>query len=116
MSWKLIFHICRNEEWLYFQNKGSYVGSSQDLKDGFIHFSTLEQIVKSAEKHRAGQNNLILLTVDPKTLGKRLKWEPSRSGAVFPHLYGTLSLKAVLRADPLRLGPDYKHIFPDGLS
>ena len=109
----LIYHMCRRDEWSAASEAGSYGGSSQDQADGFIHFSTAEQIVESAAKHRAGQEGLLLLTVDPDVLGDALKWEESRNGALFPHLYGGLPVAAATRVDDLPLGPDGKHIFPD---
>lgn len=107
-----IFHICRAEEWRAAQARGQYDGSSQDQADGFIHFSGADQVVESAAKHRAGQTGLLLLTVDADRLGGALKWEASRGGALFPHLYGPLPLTAVLRAEDLPLGTDGRHVFP----
>ncbi len=107
-----IYHMCRREEWEAAQAAGSYPGSSQDRADGFIHFSTAAQVVESAAKHRAGQDGLVLLAVDSARLGDALKWEPSRGGQLFPHLYGTLPLDAVLRAEDLPLGQDGRHVFP----
>ncbi len=107
-----IFHICRCEEWAAATASGSYPGSSQDRADGFIHFSTAGQVAASAANHRAGQEGLVLLTVDPAVLGDALKWEPSRDGALFPHLYGPLPAAAVRRVDDLPLGADGRHIFP----
>ncbi len=107
-----IFHMCRREEWEAAQAAGTYDGSSQDRADGFIHFSTATQVVESAAKHRAGQDGLVLLAVDPARLGDALKWEPSRGGQLFPHLYGALPLDAVIRADDLSLGQDGRHVFP----
>lgn len=110
-----IFHVCRAEEWEAAEAAGRYVGSSQDQADGFIHFSGPKQLRVSVAKHRAGQDDLVLLSVDPATLGAALKWEPSRGGALFPHLYGDLSVSAVVRTDHLALGPDGSHVFPDGV-
>lgn len=107
-----IFHMCRAVEWDAALNSGSYPGSSQDVADGFIHFSTAEQLPVSAARHRAGQCGLLLLTVDPAVLGEALKWEPSRGGALFPHLYGPLPVAAVLRTDPLPLDADGLHVLP----
>ncbi|MDZ5646625.1 DUF952 domain-containing protein [Nitrospirillum sp. BR 11828] len=109
----VIFHMCRADEWLAALAVGVYAGSSQDQADGFIHFSTAAQIVESAAKHRAGQTGLLILTVDPAPLGDALKYEPSRGGQLFPHMYGGLPVSAVLRADPLPLGEDGRHVFPD---
>ena len=107
----LIFHMCRRDEWQE-AARAVYHGSSQDQADGFIHFSTAEQIVESAARHRAGQSGLVLIAVDPVALGPDLKWEPSRSGALFPHLYGPLPLTAVSWVRDLPLGSDGKHVFP----
>ena len=108
----LIFHLCRQDEWEEARSRGAYAGSSQDRQDGFIHFSTAEQLPGSARKHRAGQPNIVLLAVDPTPLGAALKWEPSRSGALFPHLYGELPVSAVGWTKDLPLGPDGIHILP----
>jgi len=107
-----IFHICRAEEWAAALRAGSYHGSSQDRADGFIHFSSAAQVVESAAKHRAGQEGLVLVAADPAALGEGLVWEASRGGRLFPHLYGALSLAAVLSVTPLPLGADGKHRFP----
>lgn len=112
MNRDLIFHICRKEEWAEAQAAGRYDGSSQDRADGFIHFSDAAQVRASAAKHRAGQDGLVLLAVDAAALGEALKWEPSRGGALFPHLYGALPLTAVRRVDDLPLGADGTHRFP----
>tara|TARA_Y100001960_G_C14769309_1_gene878909 strand:- start:3205 stop:3561 length:357 start_codon:yes stop_codon:yes gene_type:complete len=113
MTKDLIFHMCREEEWLMAQKSGRYSGSSQDVADGFLHFSTSAQIRESASKHRAEQTDIVLLTVTPSLLGNALKWEPAREGKLFPHLYGDLCLEAVIRCDPLPLGPNGQHIFPE---
>src|ERR1041385_8625090 len=99
MERRLIYHMCRRDEWAAAEAAGLYRGSSQDAADGFIHFSTASQICASARKHRWGQENLVLVTVDADRLGSALKWEPSRGGVLFPHLYGPLPLTAVLGVD-----------------
>ena len=109
-----IYHMCTQAEWQEAKSKGEYLGSSQDTVDGFIHFSTQDQIVASAAKHRAGQTGLVLLSVDPGLLGDILKWEPARGGALFPHLYGPLPVVAVIDVDNLPLGDDGRHRFPSG--
>lgn len=111
-----IFHICREEEWKAAVAAGRYDGSSQDQADGFIHFSAAHQVVRSAAKHRAGQPGLVLLTVAPDRLGDALKWEPSRSGKLFPHLYGPLDPAAVSAVDDLPLGADGVHVFPPDIA
>ncbi len=113
----LIFHMCRAEEWQRTEAAGEYNGSSQDQSDGFIHFSTGEQLRESAAKHRAGQTGLVLLSVDPGKLPEgALKWEPSRGGQLFPHLYGALPIEAAVRVDPLPLDDNGLHDFPDDLG
>jgi len=109
-----IFHMCRRDEWEAAQAQGVYQGSSQDAADGFIHFSTGAQVKASAAKHRAGQDGLVLLTVDATRLGPALRWEPARGGQLFPHLYGALPLDAVSRVDDLPLDGDGRHVFPPG--
>jgi uncharacterized protein (DUF952 family) len=112
MAGSLIYHMCRAEEWRAAETAGRYAGSTQDAADGFIHFSTAAQIVESAAKHRAGQDGLVLIAVDPAALGEGLRWEASRGGQLFPHLYGALPITAVRRVTPLPLGADGRHIFP----
>jgi uncharacterized protein (DUF952 family) len=107
-----IYHICRRDEWQAALRRGRYEGSSQDEADGFIHFSTAAQVAASAAKHRAGQDGLVLLAVEPARLGNALRWEESRGGALFPHLYGPLPLDAVLGVHDLPLGADGRHVFP----
>ena len=113
MGNKIIFHICRSDEWHSAIERGVYSGSSQDKKDGFIHFSASNQVVDSAAKHRAGQKELVLLTVDGDLLEPSLKWEAARGDELFPHLYGDLPINAVLKAEELPLGSDGLHIFPE---
>lgn len=107
-----IYHMCRRDEWRLAQQAGVYGGSSQDMADGFIHFSTSGQIRESAARHRAGQDGLVLLVVDAAPLGKTLRWEASRGGDPFPHLYGVLPLDAVSAVHDLPLGSDGVHRFP----
>jgi uncharacterized protein (DUF952 family) len=110
-----IYHVCRAGEWAAAQAAGVYGGSSQDQADGFIHFSGPAQVVESVAKHRTGQDGLVILEVDSAALGPALKWEPSRGGQLFPHLYGPLPVAAVLRFADLPLGGDGRHVFPWGL-
>jgi uncharacterized protein (DUF952 family) len=108
----MIYHMCREAEWCAAETTGSYPGSSQDLADGFIHFSTAAQIVASAARHRAGQRDLVLLEVDPAGLGAALRWEKARGGELFPHLYGALPCASVRHVSKLPLGGDGRHVFP----
>jgi uncharacterized protein (DUF952 family) len=112
MTQPSIYHMCRAAEWCAAERTGSYPGSSQDVADGFIHFSTAAQIVASAARHRAGQGDLVLLAVDLAALGAALRWEKSRGGELFPHLYGALPCEAVRRVAQLPLGADGRHVFP----
>jgi uncharacterized protein (DUF952 family) len=108
----ILYKICPAALWREAETAGRFRGSPVDRKDGFIHFSTAAQVAETAAKHFAGQDNLLLVSVDSAALGAALKWEPSRGGALFPHLYGTLDLKAVRQVVPLPLGPDGRHVFP----
>lgn len=107
-----IYKILPAALWNKAERAGIFHGSDVDLRDGYIHFSTAQQVPETAEKHFAGQRDLILLHVDADALGPALKWEPSRGGALFPHLYAPLALTHVKRADPLPLGDDGRHVFP----
>jgi uncharacterized protein (DUF952 family) len=92
---------------------GIFRGSPLDLRDGFIHFSTAEQVKETAAMYFAGQADLVLVAFDGSALGPGLRYEPSRGGALFPHLYGPLDPKAALWVKPLALGADGVHAFPD---
>jgi len=107
-----IYHLCRTEDWVAAERAGSYRGSTRDRRDGFLHFSTVAQIRESARKHRGGERGLLLLTVDTATLGAALRWESSRGGSLFPHLYGDLPLVAVRSVQPLPLDAAGQHVFP----
>ena len=107
-----IYKIMPADEWAAAQAAGLYEGSAHDRRDGFIHFSTASQARETAAKHFADQPDLVLLTVDPSVLMPTLKWEPSRGGALFPHLYAPLPVSAVVAVDDLPLGPDGRHVFP----
>ncbi len=109
---KTIYHMCRMTEWQAAVAGGVYAGSAQDKADGFIHFSTGAQIEESARRHRAGQDGLVLLVVDSVRLGEALRWEESRGGQSFPHLYGQMPLTAVMEVHDLPLGADGEHRFP----
>lgn len=112
----MIYKICPATLWHAAERDGIFKGAGVDLSDGFIHFSTAAQAGETAAKHFTGQEDLLLIAVDAARLGERLKWEPSRGGALFPHLYGDLALSAVAWVEPLPLGPDGRHVFPPWLS
>ena len=107
----LIYKIFRTPEWAALDRNGETAGAPVDLADGFIHFSTADQAAETAAKHFAGQDDLILAALDADALGDALKWEPSRGGALFPHLYRMLKRDEVLWAVPLPL-QDGAHVFP----
>ena len=111
----MIYKILRADEWAALQAQGETAGAPIDVSDGYVHFSTATQARGTAAKHFAAESDLVLLTLDPATLGPMLRWEEARGGALFPHLYGPLRLADVLWSTPLPLGPD-GHVFPDPLE
>ena len=94
----MIYKLLSAKEWQAAKAAGKYAGSGVDLADGFVHFSTAEQVVETAARHFAGQHSLAMLTVDADELGEALRWEASRGGDLFPHLYAPLNLSAVVAA------------------
>lgn len=108
----LIYKICPAALWRAAESAGSFAGAPIDLADGYIHFSTAEQVEETAARHFAGQEDLLLIAVQSDELGDALRWERSRGGALFPHLYESLSMRAVAWTAPLPLGPDGRHAFP----
>lgn len=111
----LIYKIFRTEEWTALRAEGVSHGAPIDVSDGFIHFSTPEQAPETAAKHFAGEADLMLVAVDTERLGDALKWEVSRGGAEFPHLYRPLRIEDVAWAQPLPL-VDGVHQFPAGVT
>ncbi|HSG94662.1 MAG TPA: DUF952 domain-containing protein [Afifellaceae bacterium] len=109
----LIFKICSRTFWREAQAAKRYTGAPVDVADGYIHLSTAAQVGKTAAKHFAGQNDLVLVAADAARLGRALKWEPSRDGDLFPHLYGDLPVAAVSWVRALPVGKDGRHVFPD---
>lgn len=107
----VVYKIVAAEEWVAAEAAGVFAGASVDRADGFIHFSTAEQAPETAAKWFAGRGDLTLAAIDAEALGKDLRWEPSRGGALFPHLYGPLPISAVLWARPLPLDSDGRHVF-----
>jgi uncharacterized protein (DUF952 family) len=107
-----LYKICPASLWREAERQGVFRGSVHDLRDGFIHFSTAAQVAETAARHFAGQDDLLLIAVESARLGDTLKWEPSRGGALFPHLYGTLDLNAVTKVEALPLGPGDRHAVP----
>jgi uncharacterized protein (DUF952 family) len=108
-----IYKICDRAVWQAADAAGAFRGAAVDLHDGFIHFSTAAQLAETAAKHFAGLTDLVLVAVDADALGPALKWEFSRGGALFPHLYGNLPLSAVRWSRPLTQGPDGRHVIAE---
>ena len=111
----LIYKIFRSDEWQALRRDGSTTGAPVDVSDGYVHFSTSEQAAETAAKHFAGEADLFLLAVETDRLGDALKWEVSRGGAKFPHLYRMLMLEDVVWAQPLPL-LNGAHDFPAGFK
>ncbi len=110
----LIFKILRRTEWDAFRTAGETAGAPVDLADGFIHFSTAAQVAETAAKWFATESDLVLVAFNANSLGPLLKWEASRGGALFPHLYRSLTLDEVVWDKSLPLGAT-GHIFPEGV-
>jgi uncharacterized protein (DUF952 family) len=110
----MIYKVLSAEAWSAAQRAGVYEGSPDDLRDGFIHFSTAQQLAETLRKHFAGAPDLVLLYVRPERIDppEALRWEPSRGGALFPHLYAPLSAAAVERAEALALDARGLHVLP----
>ena len=109
-----IYKILRAAEWADLQSRGETAGAPVDIADGFIHFSTAEQVRETAARHFAGAEGLILAAFEAEAMGETLIWEPSRGGALFPHLYGPLRHADVLWHAPLPIVGG-AHVFPADL-
>lgn len=110
-----IYKILRAAEWQAFKMAGKTAGAPIDVQDGFIHFSTAKQVRETAAKHFAEEDGLVLVAFEADAMGGTLKWEPSRGGALFPHLYRELLLSEVLWDRPLPYDED-GHVFPEDLA
>lgn len=110
---RTIYKICPASNWREAERKGTYRGSADDLRDGFIHFSTAAQLAGTLDKHFRNQVGLFLVAVDADALGDALRWEPSRGGDLFPHLYGELDLGDVTDVIELRTRADGSHDVPE---
>ena len=109
-----LYKILSRPQWEKARSAGVFEGSDVDISDGFIHLSSPHQVRETAQKHFAGQTDLLLVSVRAETLGETLKWEVSRGGALFPHLYRHLQLGDVVWDKSLPLGAT-GHIFPEGV-
>ena len=112
----LIYKIVPASLWRAAEVAGLFEGAAIDLEDGYIHFSTAEQVRETAARHFAGQEDLLLVAVDTERLGPALRWEPSRGGALVPHLYAALHPSVAASVAALRLGPDGQFEFPPDIS
>jgi uncharacterized protein (DUF952 family) len=105
----LLFKICDRSIWHEAEIAGVFTGAGADLRDGYIHFSTADQVMGTFARHFGGHDDLVVVAVEADDLGAALVWEPSRGGALFPHLYGALPLTAVRWVKPLPRGADGRH-------
>jgi uncharacterized protein (DUF952 family) len=105
------FKIVDAAEWGTAGAAGAYGGSAVDRADGYIHLSTADQLAETVRKHYAGRSDLLLLTVDLTVLGETIVWEPSRGGALFPHVYGPLPVAAVTATRSFSVGADGTPVF-----
>jgi uncharacterized protein (DUF952 family) len=112
---QVIYKICPEPLWREAEAAGRFDGAEIDRRDGYIHLSAADQVRETAARHFAGAENLLLIGVNSAALGDDLRWETSRGGALFPHLYAPLLLTAVVCATPLPLRADGIHAFPSGI-
>lgn len=110
---RLVYKIAPRMLWEAAEATGVFAGASIDFEDGFIHLSSGAQVKETARLYFAGRTDLLLIAVDTAAVGEALKWEASRGGDLFPHLYAPLEFSAVEFVVPLPLGPDGAHQFPD---
>ena len=112
----VVYKILGDAEWQAAQRAGLYGGSADDTRDGYIHLSTAGQLAGTVARHFRGQDNLVLVAISAARLGPSLRWEPSRGGDLFPHLYGPLDTSAAIGAQTLPLGPDGIPRLPEGIA
>jgi uncharacterized protein (DUF952 family) len=110
---QLAYKVLSAGQWADWQMADSFAGAPVDLADGFIHLSSADQLVGTLDKHFAGQQGLVIATVDLAALGNMVRWEVSRGGALFPHVYGQLPLSAVLASGPVQRAADGTVRLPD---
>lgn len=112
MARQSIYKISPRAAWQEARERGVYIGSADDIRDGFIHMSTAEQVAGTLARHFAGLSDLVLAAIDVALLGETVRWERSRGGAVFPHIYGPLPMSSVIAEFPLPLDADGRHVVP----
>jgi uncharacterized protein (DUF952 family) len=113
MHAKFIYHMCPKSDWAAAVTAGVYHGRELDRRDGFIHFSSPDQVRETAALHLSGATGLVLLQIEASRLGAALKWEKSRDNGLFPHLYGPMDPDHVDKVFDLPLNGDGQHVFPD---
>ncbi|MDE2405513.1 MAG: DUF952 domain-containing protein [Sphingomonadales bacterium] len=106
------YKILTGAQWAEWQARGTFAGAPVDLADGFVHLSDAGQVAGTLDKHFAGQDGLVLAAVDLAALGDLVKWEVSRGGALFPHVYGALPLAVVIAHGPVARGADGAVVLP----
>jgi uncharacterized protein (DUF952 family) len=111
----LIYKVAGRQAWTEAERIGAFTGSPDDVRDGYIHFSTAQHLAGTLAKYYAGRDDLVFAAVDPARLGALLKWEAARGGALFPHLYGPLAMTDVAWVRPLPLDRDGRHRLPEGI-
>ena len=107
-----VYKIARQSEWSEIAKTGTFSGSPDDKRDGFIHLSSKSQVRTTFERYFAGEDDLLLVILDSNELGPALKWEPSRRGESFPHLYASLGIESVHSVVPIHSDTDGSPIFP----
>jgi len=111
-----VYKICSSAALQEARGRGRFEGSADDARDGFMHLSAGRQVAGTLAKYFAGRADLVLLAIDPERLGEGLRWEPSRGGELFPHLYGSLDLEHVISVERLLLQEDGSHRLPAGIA
>lgn len=114
----VVYKVLRPAEWDVLTREGVFAGSADDLRDGFIHLSAAGQLKGTLARHfcRPKDNELVLVAVPIEVLGKALRWEPSRDGQLFPHLYAGLRLAAVLWQETLTRDASGHYVLPDRIG
>lgn len=113
MQTTTVYKVLTGEQWAAFKAAGAFTGAPIDLADGYIHLSTAEQLTETVDKHFAGQDGLWIAAVDLMALGDAVRWEESRGGALFPHVYAVLPLSAVIASIPLARDATGQVVLPD---
>ena len=113
---RMIYKAVPASLWRKAEDERHWRGAPVDLADGYIHFSSADQLAQTLEKHFAGEDDLLLVAVDEDVLGDDLRWEVSRGGALFPHLHARLSVDDIAWVEPLPLGPDGRHVLPERMT